>query len=183
MKKDNSDNKHFKLNRKWLVTISVVIVISVGIAVHIGGLVKAQSNMNMSPMVLHIHPHLNVTDDGKHLTVPAYIGIVTSLWKDHSLDKYEGMAGMAPLHTHDASGIIHVESSVKRNYTLGEFLNTWGGLDLNGKAVKMTVDGKPISDFRNHVLNWKIKIDLHYTNVHLDLSVSNKCRREYHALL
>ncbi len=69
------------------------------------------------------------------------------LWKDHSLDKYgmqamfDGMSGMAPLHTHDASGIIHVESSVKRNYTLGEFLNIWGGLDLNGKTVKMTIDG------------------------------------------
>ena len=47
----------------------------------------------------------------------------------------DGMSGMAPLHTHDTSGIIHVESSVKRNYTLGEFLNTWGGLDLNGKSV------------------------------------------------
>jgi hypothetical protein len=161
LKKENSDNnKHFKLDRKWLVTVSVGIMISVGIAVYIGGLVKAQSNMNMSPMVLHIHPHLNVTVDGKHLTVPALIGIETSLWKDHSLDKYEGMAGMAPLHTHDASGIIHVESSVKRNYTLGEFLNIWGGLDLNGKTVKSTVDGKPISDFRNHVLKDREQINL-----------------------
>jgi hypothetical protein len=70
------------------------------------------------------------------------------------------MAGMAPLHTHDASGIIHVESSVKRNYTLGEFLNTWGGLDLNGKTVKATVDGKPLSDFRNHVLKDREQINL-----------------------
>ena len=68
------------------------------------------------------------------VTIPKCIGINSSLYNDHSLDKY-GMQEMAPLHTHDASGIIHVESSVKRNYTLGEFLNTWGGLDLNGKTV------------------------------------------------
>jgi hypothetical protein len=53
-----------------------------------------------------------------------------------------------------------VESSVKRNYTLGEFLNIWGGLDLNGKTVKSTVDGKPISDFRNHVLKDREQINL-----------------------
>jgi len=33
------------------------------------------------------------------------------------------MPGMAPLHTHDRSGIIHVESVVDRNYTLDEFLD------------------------------------------------------------
>jgi hypothetical protein len=33
------------------------------------------------------------------------------------------MPGMAPLHTHDSSGIIHVESVVDRNYTLDEFLD------------------------------------------------------------
>ena len=114
----------------------------------------------MSQMVLHIHPHLNVTDEGKHLTVPAQIGIEATLWKDHSLDNYQGMTGMSPLHTHDASGTIHIESSVKRNYTLGEFLSIWGGLNLNGKTVKLTVDGKPVTDFRNHVFKDGEQINL-----------------------
>ncbi len=72
--------------------------------------------------------------------MPAQIGIAPSLWKDHSLDQ-NGMQsmnmvmpGMAPLHTHDTSGIIHVESNTVRPYTLGEFLNIWGGPDTNGKA-------------------------------------------------
>jgi hypothetical protein len=77
-------------------------------------------------MVLHIHPKLGITFDGQSLTVPSQIGIDQSLWKDHSLDQY-GMQGMTPLHTHDASGTIHVESNANRNYTLGEFLNIWGG--------------------------------------------------------
>ena len=70
------------------------------------------------------------------------------------------MQEMAPLHTHDTSGIIHVESTVNRNYTLGEFLNIWGGLDLNGKIVKVTVDGRPITDFRNHVFKDGEQINL-----------------------
>ena len=33
---------------------------------------------------------------------------------------------IAELHTHDSSGIIHVESPVIRDYTLGEFFDVWG---------------------------------------------------------
>jgi hypothetical protein len=61
------------------------------------------------------------------------------------------MSAMAPLHTHDNSGIIHVESTVNRNYTLGEFLNVWG-LNLNSKIVKMTINNMPFTDFRDHIL-------------------------------
>ncbi len=31
-----------------------------------------------------------------------------------------------PLHTHDASGTIHVETDVDRNYTIGDFFLIWG---------------------------------------------------------
>jgi hypothetical protein len=33
----------------------------------------------------------------------------------------------SPLHTHDTSGIIHVESPTVRSFTLGEFVDLWGG--------------------------------------------------------
>jgi len=70
------------------------------------------------------------------------------------------MQGMAPLHTHDASGTIHVESNANRNYKLGEFLNIWGGLDTTGKTVKATVDGKPVSDYIGLILKDGEKINL-----------------------
>lgn len=50
---------------------------------------------------------------------------------------------MSPLHTHDTSGTIHVESNSYRTYTLGQFLDIWGRLDTNGKTVKATVDYIP----------------------------------------
>jgi hypothetical protein len=74
------------------------------------------------------------------------------LYGDHSLDKY-GMQGMSPLHTHDASGTIHVESNTKRDFRLGEFLDIWKGLDVNDKTVQATVNGIPVSDFRTIILN------------------------------
>ena len=84
------------------------------------------------------------------MTLPKDIGISPSLWKDHSLDEY-GMPGMAPLHTHDDSGIIHVESVVDRNYTFDEFLDIWG-LDLNDKAIQISANGKPVNSL-DYVLN------------------------------
>jgi hypothetical protein len=105
----------------------------------------------MNPITMHIHPQLSLLVNGISINVPEQIGIDPSMWKDHTLDEFGmqsipemNMSAMAPLHTHDSSGVVHVESTVNRNYTLGEF--------LDGKTVKMEVNGKPLADFRNHVL-------------------------------
>jgi hypothetical protein len=69
--------------------------------------------------VEHIHQHLDIFVDGKHVTVPALIGIYDSQY-------------ITELHTHDTSGVMHVESPVKRNFTLGQFFGVWGvRLDSN----------------------------------------------------
>ena len=57
------------------------------------------------------------------------------------------------LHTHDTSGIIHVESPVQRAYTLGQFFDVWGvrfsstcigGYCTSGnKLVRVFLSGKP----------------------------------------
>jgi len=90
--------------------------------------------------VLHIHEHLDLLVDGKRVTVPAGIGI--------------DAAGLfiSPIHTHDATGIIHVESPVVRRFTLGEFFGVWGvrfNRDClggycsgNGKELRVYVDGR-----------------------------------------
>ena len=70
----------------------------------------------LSPMegtAVHIHQHLDLYVDGRKVLVPAGIGI-------------DPAVGYAPLHTHDPSGVIHVESPTVRTYTLGEFLAVWG---------------------------------------------------------
>jgi len=116
--------------------------------------------------MFHIHPVLRITINGQNVAIPANIGIDPSLWKDHSLDSYGMMAGMAPLHTHDASGTIHVESTTTRDYTVGEFFGIWGEtFDAQevlghvagpGHSVWMVVDGSrmdpsPSVVFHDHV--------------------------------
>jgi hypothetical protein len=141
-----------RLRRKRYMMIIIPIIAAIAIGLGLLFSIGSQQHGLGAKLVMHIHPRLNVTVDGNSITVPQNIGIDESLWKDHSLDKY-GVQGAAPLHTHDTSGTIHVESNVVRNYTLGEFLNIWGGIDFNNKTVKTTIDGKPVStDFRNIIL-------------------------------
>jgi hypothetical protein len=62
----------------------------------------------------HIHAHLDIYVNGKQVVVPADIGIPST-------------GGITPVHTHDTSGIIHVESPDARAiYTLGQFFDIWG---------------------------------------------------------
>jgi hypothetical protein len=64
--------------------------------------------------VIHIHQHLDVFVNGKKVSVPALIGI----------DSNAGF--LTELHTHDASGVLHVESATNRNYVLGQMFGEWG---------------------------------------------------------
>jgi hypothetical protein len=90
--------------------------------------------------VEHIHTHLSVSVDGKAVTVPAEVGI------DETAQR------ISPLHTHDTSGIVHVESDVKRDFSLGEFFTEWnvalsagqiGSYSTSGGYTVTTfVDGK-----------------------------------------
>lgn len=81
---------------------------------------------------MHIHPHLQVLVDGVERQIPSNIGLQGGPWVSHELDQYidpnevRGGAQLSPLHTHDSSGIIHVEAAVTRGFTLGEFFAVWG---------------------------------------------------------
>lgn len=93
--------------------------------------------------VEHIHAHLDVIVDGKAVTVPALVGID------------EARNQISPLHTHDTSGVIHIESPVKGTFSLGQFLTEWqvstaadhlGGLKPTGaEQLRAYVNGKPVT--------------------------------------
>jgi hypothetical protein len=115
---------------------------------------------------------LSIILDNKPVVIPSQIGINKSLWKDHSLDKYgvpgmpmdeEGektMPGMAPLYTTNDKGRITIGSVIERDYTLGEFLKIWSGIDMKDKLVNATINGKPAEDYRNIILKDKAQIKL-----------------------
>lgn len=90
--------------------------------------------------VEHIHAHLDIRVDGHAVTVPAQLGID------------QGSGQISPVHTHDTSGVIHIESPVTSSFSLGQFLTEWqlstsadhlGGLKVGGDALlRAYVNGK-----------------------------------------
>lgn len=130
----------FRSHRKRNIAILALVVLAI-----IGISIASSQFAAANTMRMHWHPQLSITSPSGALAVPADIGIVSSLWKDHSLDQYG--IGMSPLHTHDTSGTIHVESNTARDFTLHEFLAIWGqpsdGSTIDGRTVvSLTVDGQ-----------------------------------------
>jgi hypothetical protein len=77
--------------------------------------------------LFHIHAHLTIFVNGAARQVPAAIGIPGAQAQATAAGPFvEQGTCFYWLHTHAADGIIHIESPVKRTYTLGNFFDVWG---------------------------------------------------------
>ena len=74
----------------------------------------------------HIHAHLTLYKNGKPVPVPAQVGIPYS----QAINVGGQHTCLYWLHTHDTSGVIHVESPTARLYTLGQFFDIWHDTSL-----------------------------------------------------
>jgi len=90
---------------------------------------------------MHAHQHLDLFIKGKTVSVPAFIGInVTAQF-------------ITPIHTHNTSGEIHIESPTVQTFTIGQFFDIWGvrfTLKCIGSycedgqnSIKVFVNGEP----------------------------------------
>jgi hypothetical protein len=89
----------------------------------------------------HEHAHLTMVIRGQLRTVPAFIGITATqiCW----------------LHTHDTSGIIHIEAGDNRMFTLADVFGVWhqplnqtvidGEHAGSAESVQVTVNQQPYS--------------------------------------
>jgi hypothetical protein len=68
-------------------------------------------------LAVHYHAHLDIVADGAKVTVPAGIGFVINNGRE---------TGITVIHTHDKSGVIHIESASNEPYTLGQLFTEWG---------------------------------------------------------
>jgi hypothetical protein len=95
----------------------------------------------MEGTALHFHTHLDILVDGKQVAVPAGLGIADSGQE------------MAELHTHDTTGIVHIEApTTSKRYTLGQLFTEWnlrldatdlGDLKAGGdRTLTAYVDGR-----------------------------------------
>jgi len=96
----------------------------------------------------HVHAHLDVFVNGKPVTIPGGIGIdiASPAVKKFDTPDGPGYGGIdpacpepciSPLHTHDPTGVIHIEASNgedKAVFTLGRLFDEWG-VKLDGTCV------------------------------------------------
>jgi hypothetical protein len=127
-KKSGSKRRSLKYSKKMIIVISVgILAVAVAAAYigvyHSGGpntsatsasaltVDGIQCNTN-EQLLFHIHTHLDIFINGQAIYIPPQIGIIPDkciYW----------------LHTHDEKGIIHIESPIKRDFTLGQFFDIW----------------------------------------------------------
>jgi hypothetical protein len=86
-------------------------------------------------LLFHIHAHLTIYVNGVARRLPGGVGIVNPQVSQTAVGAYVGGGSCFYwLHTHADDGIIHIESPVKRIFTLGDFFDVWGE-PLNGRQV------------------------------------------------
>jgi hypothetical protein len=144
------DDSYFAASRRRKKKYLMIIVPIIAAVVAIGAVsallykapeVQAISGIECHSMELtnyHVHSHLDIIVDGQKKDLPSQIGIVSSprcfFW----------------LHTHDSSGIIHVEAPQKRTFTLGQFMDIWDQThNSTSKALFDSLAGKPIKAYVN----------------------------------
>lgn len=86
--------------------------------------IRCQAN---EQVLFHVHAHLAVYVDGSPRQVPYGIGIAPprQVQQTQAGPFVVGGTCFYWLHTHAADGVIHIESPVKRSFTLGQFFDIW----------------------------------------------------------
>jgi len=128
---------------------SIKALIAIGIMVAIAGGVYLSQTSNNQLIVdgvrcdptefvdYHIHAHLDIFIDGKPYAIPAGVGIKPNeclFW----------------LHTHNTSGVIHIEAPANKDFTLGQFFSVWGQTFSNSQIFdKKTTDKETLHVYVN----------------------------------
>ena len=89
-------------------------------------------------LAVHYHAHLDVLVRGVRVTVPAGVGI-------------DGRRQLiSALHTHDTTGIVHIESAEDIPFRLGQFFTEWGQPLSATRVGPVTVaGGEELRVYRN----------------------------------
>ena len=105
---------------------------------------------NNEQLNYHVHAHLTIYVNGQNFPLPTNLGIAS----DQSCFYW--------LHTHDSSGVIHIEAPSERTFTLNTFFQEWSArfpqmtypTELDSTAGWVVyVDGKPYTgDFHSITL-------------------------------
>jgi hypothetical protein len=146
---------------KLVVMIGVIAAVAIGIGLAIisskapnaaAATIDGVQCNNMEQLVFHIHAHLDIFINGQPHTIPSQIGITGRCfyW----------------LHTHDGSGIIHIESPAARDYTVGQFFDIWNKTSRNNQIFGDIANGKNTPTV--YVNGNKVSAGVNYKNIKLN---------------
>lgn len=109
-----------KRRQRTLATAIIVAILVVVIVVAIVLIPRPAPNPVQLPpyldhcvtgaLVYHSHPNLVITINGQ--------GVLFPVTFDSSCPQ--------PIHTHDSSGVLHIETDENQNYTVGDWFLLWG---------------------------------------------------------
>ena len=121
------------------LALAAVAAVAIGSGSREGGSEAAVPCGAQEMTTVHIHVHVQIYVRGQQRLIPPNVGIrPTCLYW---------------LHTHDATGLVHVEAGAAGAYTLGQFFTVWsqslsstellGERAESSEAVRVMVDGQP----------------------------------------
>ncbi len=172
------EKKRKNEKRFWsIVTIISLATLLVLLGQEYGGLFDSETNASQDTIVLestadnpdplskecvdhsglgrHDHSNLEIYINGDQRSIPTNLGINTDVCNQ------EG-GNMHTVHTHDASGRLHIETAANVDMPLGVFFDIWGvhfnetGIFdyrvSNTHELIMTVDGVTNNEFDDYLL-------------------------------
>ena len=149
----------------WIIGVITVVVVLIIVFLASKSSTSSKTNREVAltcttdmATQFHIHPNLKIMINGQKQEIPTNIGVKTNC--------------MNSLHTHDNSGVIHVESPEKRDFTLADFFAVWNKaynknqiLDYkvdDNHLISQTVNGIEVQDYESTILRDNDKIVIYY---------------------
>ncbi len=180
LRREAERKREQKRMRVTIISVAAAVVLVVGViityAVYTNSQSQSQTRQIVNPSyppvdnvycdtqeqnAFHIHAHLTMYINGQALPLPAQIGIA----KDQSCLYW--------LHTHDTTGVIHIEAPANHAFTFGNFLDEWSTVfptlgypsQLDQGSWQVYVNGKPYTgDFHKIPLAAHTLITLAYNS-------------------
>jgi|SRR5687767_4664857 len=79
------------------------------------------------PPAYHVHAHVSLFVNGEQIAIPAGIGVINPVIANNYVN-FDVAKCFYEIHTHDATGIIHLHANGGQNrpLTLGQLFDVWG---------------------------------------------------------
>ncbi len=155
-----------KLQRNESVVLGFTIllaVIGLGFGIYSIFNISSTGKVILPSNGIHWHSNLTILINDEQITIPADIGITVGNSIDHQIS---GMM-MSPIHTHDTTGKLHLESrnpsKKPETLTVGYFINNVWGKKFDSECIfdyctdgnhvlKMFVNGKENKEFDKYFM-------------------------------